>query len=202
MTYPVVQLQEKASVVVLHDGDIVHEFRKSKGWIYLLEALRHPGECRYAYSLKTAEHPIPEEYRFVNNVSENERNAENLYAQHYMRSLEMADRQTVKEVSQRLNRVLAIEAELRMNNDIAALEDLLREKEQLSQYLQEVMGKDGRLRYFKDDGYKAVVSVQKALRRTLQEIEKVDPPLGRYLIKRVKVWHRVVYQPGEMVVIC
>ena len=202
MSYPEAQFQEKASVVVLHDGDIVHEFRKSKGWIYLLEVLRHPGESRYAYCLMAAQHPIPEEYRFVSDVSENERNAENLYGHHYAHGIEMADRQTIKEVSQRLNRVIAIEAELRVNNDLAALEEVLREKEQLSQYLEEIMWRDGRLRYFRDGGRKAVVSVNRALRRALQEIEDVDPPLGRYLRKRVKIWHRVVYQPGSIVVSC
>ncbi len=198
MSYPVAQLKEKASVVVLHDGDIVHEFRKSRGWVYLLEALRNPGVFRYAYSLKAAEHPIPEEYRYVNDISENERNEQNLYVQYCTRSIEMADRQTIKEVSRRLNRVIAIEAELRANNDIAALEEVLREKEQLSQYLQEVMGKDGRLRYFKDGGRKAVVSVNRAMRRALKEIEEVDPPLGRYLRKQVRVWHKVVYEPGGL----
>ncbi|MCB5252461.1 MAG: hypothetical protein WC944_10445 [Candidatus Cloacimonadaceae bacterium] len=202
MTHPVVHLCEKASVVVLQDGDIVHEFRKSKGWIYLLEVLRHPGECRYAYSLRTAEHPIPEEYRFSNIISETERNQHNLYAQHYARSIKMADWRTIKEVSQRLNRLIAMEAELRVNNDIAALEEVLQEKEQLSQYLQEVMGKGGRLRNFKDSGTKAVVSVNKAMRRCLKEIEEVDPPLGRYLRKRVRIWHRVVYEPGEIELRC
>ncbi|MCB5272267.1 MAG: hypothetical protein LHW56_10545 [Candidatus Cloacimonetes bacterium] len=202
MSNSVAQFQEKASVVVLQDGDIVHEFRKSRGWIYLLEVLRHPGQCRYAHSLRAAEHPIPEEYRYVNDFSENERNAENLYAQHYVQNIEMADRQTIKEVSKRLNQVLAIEAELRVNNDIAALEEVLREKEQLSQYLEEVMWRDGRMRYFRDGGRKAVSSVHKALSRALQEIEDVDPPLGRYLRKRVKIWHRVVYEPGDIVVSC
>jgi len=198
MTYPVAQLQEKASVVVLQDGDIVHEFRKTKGWVYLLEALRHPGEYRYAYSLRAAEHPIPEEYRFVNNISEDERNQQNLYVQYHPYSFEMADRQTIKEVSRRLNQVIAIEAELRVNNDIAALEDLLQEKEQLSEYLEEVMRHDGRLRYFNDGGRKAVVAVNKALRRCLMEIEEVDPPLGRYLRKQVRTWHKVMYQPGQI----
>ena len=198
MTHPVVHLCEKASVVVLQDGDIVHEFRKTKGWKYLLEALRHPGERRYAYSLSTAEHPVPEEYRYCNKLSEDERNQLNLYARHYTRSIEMADRRTIREVSQRLNRLIAIEAELRINNDIAALEEVLLEKEQLCEYLQEVMGKDGRLRHFKDSGYKAVASVNKALRRCLMQIEEVDPPLGRYLRKRVRTWHKVVYEPGEI----
>ena len=202
MNYPVVQLDERKNVVVLHDGDIVHEFRKSKGWIYLLEVLRHPGECRYAYSLRAAEHPIPEEYRFANNISNDELSRHNLYPQHYVRSIEMADRRTIQEVSARLNRLIAIEAELRVNNDIAALEEVLLEKEQLSQYLQEVMSKDGRLRYFRDGGRKAVVSVNKALVRCLKEIEAVDPPLGKYLRKRVRIWHRVVYEAGERVISC
>jgi hypothetical protein len=198
MANAAVKIIEHTGRIELHNGDREYVLRKSKGWVYLLELLRHPGEFRYAQALVAAEHPVPQEYCRISEFSETELQGLNLHIQCDTRRMEMIDQRCIKEVSARLNHLIGLEAELREGNNLAALEDLLSEKDQLSQYLAECLRRDGRMRYFCDGSYKAVSSVNKALRRCLDGIVAVDPALGHYLKKQVRVWHRLMYEPAEL----
>ncbi|MDI3504584.1 MAG: hypothetical protein PWP64_1520 [Candidatus Cloacimonadota bacterium] len=192
------QVIEHQTKVELRMADRVYTMNKSKGWGYLLELLRHPGELRYARTLVAAQHPIPDEYQMLSKLSVEELGTMNLYPQFDTRRIEMADARCIREVSARLNHLIALEAELRQHNNPAALEDLLTEKDKLSEYLYEVLRRDRRLRYFADNSDKATNSVNKALRRCLDGIAAVDPQLGAYLKQHVRVWHRLRYEPGEI----
>ncbi|MCK9557435.1 MAG: hypothetical protein PHO85_01425 [Candidatus Cloacimonetes bacterium] len=174
------------------------EFKKSVGWRYLLELLRHPGETYYARDLYASRNTVPEGMQMFAAMSAAELEGMNVYRQSPDNRIEKADLRCIAEVKKRLLKVIEMEAELRINNDVAALEEVLNEKDKLLSYLQEVLYKDGRIAKFLDAENKAREAVRKAISRCLDEIEAVEPELGRYLRKRIKRSGRLYYLPGDL----
>jgi len=193
-----VTIHERERKIELQVGDASYQMKKSKGWIYLLDLLRHPGQQRYALSLLAAHQSIPEQYRLLGEISESQRNSLDLYSCYYAPEIKMADQRTVTEVKARLLRLIEMESSLRIQNNLAALDDLLQEKEELEHYLKEIMNKSGQLRNFREHNRREIYSVYKAIRRCLDSIARLDPALGRYLEGRVKIWRYLSYEPGEI----
>ncbi len=56
-------------------------------------------------------------------------------------------------------------------------------------------GLGGRVRPFTDDGERARLAVGKAIRRAIDRIEAVDPPIGRHLRDAVRTGRSCSYRP-------
>ena len=192
------EIVEREHLVVMHYDGRYHEFKKKVGWSYLLALLRKPGETFHARDLLASRNSIPEEYRTMACMSVAELGGINLHIQPADHRIEKADNRCIAEVKKRLLQLIEIEAELRMNNDVAALEEILEEKDMLMSYLQDLLYKDGRIAKFIDSENKANNAVRKAISRCLDEIEAVEPELGGYLRKRVKKSGRLYYLPGKL----
>ena len=189
-----VEITVQRKEVQLNCNNIQYTFKLTKGWKYLLELFRHPGEERSAASFISSEAVIDTKYNSMREISNAEREYIGLYTCDYLPPVALADHQTIREVSHRLNQVVQMEASARSANNYAHLDDLLEEKEMLMQYLSEVLKTQGKLRFSKDNGIQAV---NQAIRKTLILIEDTVPIFGKDLRKRVRNWQKVCYEPGE-----
>jgi len=189
------EIQESAKSVELRYHGKCYVFNKTVGWKYLLELIRHPAQMYNARELAQSETEIPEQYRLLSESGSPALEKMGLNYYEADSGIDLADKRCVKEVTRRLKQLIYIEAELRLNNDICALEEILEEKEMLQDYLQAVMQKDGRMRKFMDAEQKATRAVNRAIRRCIDGIGEVDPELGRYFRSSVKSWKRMVYLP-------
>lgn len=173
-----------------------HRFRLFLGFKYLMELLRNPGKRYYAMNLYNAQNPVPEQYRLLANQSEMERVQSNLFSFEDLPPLYKADWQTVREVGERLNFLIAQKALYLEYNELGALEELESEMDFLSRYLNDIMRKSGKLSTFVSSEKKVVHAVNKAIRRATGEIGKAEPALAVHLDKRVYAWHVLYYLPG------
>ncbi|MCK9336107.1 MAG: hypothetical protein M0Q99_12440 [Candidatus Cloacimonetes bacterium] len=186
---------ENSNQVKLDYNGNLHCFKKSVGWKYLLEILRNPGRIYNARQLSSTFRKIPERYQYLARQSKTELESSNLYISPAEMRIAMIDDRGLKEVSKRLNVLIEIEAELRINNDLAALDDVLEEKEQLQQYLQEVLSYTGSIRSFSNSESKAAAAVSKAITRCLDSIHDVEPALAEYLSKHIEKSNRICFLP-------
>ncbi len=196
---------QKIVTFIEHERDVemrvdnrIYRVHKSKGWIYLLELLRHPGKTRFAGSFLAAANPIEDRYQQLGDLSETERIEMGLYAQFMPLRIEMTDERTVRDVSARLMLLIEMEATLRTENNLAALDDILTEKQQLQDYLAQVLLPGGRIRCFSEHSRRDMRSVYMAIKRCLEGISALEPSLGEYLRARVNTWHQLSYEPGEI----
>lgn len=196
MQHSMFEIQEVAQSVELRYNGKCYVFKKTVGWTYLLELIRHPARMYNARELAQAEVEIPEQYRTLSDLGSTALEKQGLYYYEADSGIDLTDQRCVKDVSRRLKQLIAIEAELRVNNDLGALAELLEEKEHLQEYLAKSLGKNRRIRKFADAEQKATKAVNKAIRRCIDGIEAVDPELGKYFRRCVKSWKRVVYLPG------
>jgi hypothetical protein len=196
MQNSIFEIQESAKNVELRYNGNCYVFSKTVGWTYLLELLRHPAQMYNARELACSDLEIPEQYRSLSRQKSTALEAMGLNYYEADSGIDLADKRCVQEVTRRLQQVINIEAELRVNNDLCALAEILEEKERLQDYLQKVLSKDGRIRKFMDAEQKATKAVNRAIRRCIDGIEAVDPELGKYFRRCVKSWKRVVYLPG------
>jgi hypothetical protein len=198
MTQRTVTILEREREVEMRIGEKMYCMHKSKGWIYLLELLRHPGQLRFAGSFLAAANPVEQCYRQLVELSDTERIEMGLYAHFMPLQIEMTDGRTIREVSARLTQLIELEATLRIENNLAALDDILLEKQKLQDYLAEVLLPGGKVRFFGEHGRREMRSVYMAIKRCLDGISDLEPDLGAYLRSRVKIWHQLSYEPGEI----
>jgi len=193
-----VRIRECEREVELGIGQKTYRMYKSKGWIYLLELLRHPGQTRFAGTFLAAVNPIPDRYRKIGELSDTERLAMGLHSHLAPLRIQMADDQAIREISSRLTYLIEMEATLRTENNLAALDDILSEKQKLQEYLSQVLKPGGKIRCFGEHSSRDMRAVYMAISRCLDGISKVEPALGEYLRSRVKMWHLLCYEPGEI----
>jgi len=184
--------------VILHCGARQHTFKLSKGWKYLLHILSQPGQSVTATQLLSQGNSIPAHYGHLARLSEVHLATMQLYTFDLEQPLPLCDRQTIGQVCARMNYLLQKEAELMEYCDLAALEELREEKEQLQHYLSEVLNSRGRIRSSRDKARRDIHSVYVAIGRAIREIAAVEPELGGYLAKHIQAWGRVCYNPGEL----
>jgi hypothetical protein len=194
MTASDIQIQKVGKQVELVFQGRKHIFKHSRGWSYLAELLSHPGKEYFARELAASAAPIEAKYQYLSELSNAEYEAMHLYSHSYQRGIEMSDKRTIARVSRRLNQLLALEAELRINNDDAALEELLSEKDALMEYLRQCLLRNGHIRNFRQSEDKSAAAVNKAIRRCLDKIREVEPELADHFKSHLSMWNRVCYQ--------
>lgn len=193
-----VRITTQRRQVILHCGPRQHTFKRSKGWDYLLQVLSQPGQELSATQLITQGNIIPAHYGYLSQLSEADLVSDNIHPFELEQPIQLCDRKTVGQVCARMKVLIQKEAELMEYCDLAALDEVRTEKEQLEQYLCEVLNPQGRIRHCRDKASRDIQSVNRALRRVLQEIRTVEPDLGDYLRGCVKIWGWVCYHPGEV----
>lgn len=193
MEQPLYEIAEKGNLIELSYKGRSHLIRRNRGWDYLLELVRHPGKVYDARSLMQVGQSIPAEYQALAGLDKESLELQGLYCHDYSSWLPMSDRRSIGDVIARLKRLVVLEAEMRVNNNLAALDDVLQEKQQLQEYLGEVLKNDGSIRCFPSNEAQAVKAVNKALRRCIKGIEELDPELGSHFREQVKTWNQVMY---------
>jgi hypothetical protein len=93
---------------------------------------------------------------------------------------ELADEQSVNECRDRYHELMASIAKAESNNDVAQLEKLQVEQDQLASHFASVLGKGGKSREV-DDAKKVRQSVSKGIKRTLDVLELELKPLADHL---------------------
>ena len=191
-------LTERSKVITLEIADRRYSLKNGKGFAYLLELLRNPGKRYYAMTLHNAQNPLPEEYRLLAEQSNIERTRQLIYHHDELPPIWKADWQTIREVSARLNFLIEQKALMQQYNDLGALEEVEWEMDFLSQYLGDVVRRDGNLAAFNTSQKKVVRSVNRAVRRAIEQIRSKEEDLGDYLGRQVHAWHILYYTPtGE-----
>lgn len=93
---------------------------------------------------------------------------------------ELADEQSVNECRDRYHELMASIAKAESNNDVAQLEKLQVEQDQLASHFASVLGKGGKRREV-DDAKKVRQSVSKGIKQTLDVLELELKPLADHL---------------------
>ncbi|MEV0459162.1 hypothetical protein [Catellatospora methionotrophica] len=96
---------------------------------------------------------------------------------------------------QRLLDLDAAIAEFEQLNDVVRAERARDERSWLIEELEAVTGLGGRIRRFTDGAERARISVGKAIRRALTQIEATDPVIGNHLRSNVRTGMRCCYLP-------
>jgi len=110
----------------------------------------------------------------------------------------MTDAVCIRQVKSRLLEIVSQLAELEQNCDYARADDLRDEQEALCQYLKEVYRPDKRIRSFENEQEKQKQSVNKAIKRALQQVYEADAELGSKLSSCIKLGRILVYHPQDL----
>ena len=165
----------------------------SKGVSYLLELLRHPYKPISALQLYAIQNHIPDSLisacppAIAPDQSFSSYNGCNL--------IPMTDDKTIREVKQRLIVVREDLLEAKYHQDYARSEDLKDEEEKLLDYLHEVLNHSQRIRFFDTGEKRIILSVHKALQRTLHRIGNHHPEFQSVLTQDLHLWRELCYQP-------
>jgi len=171
----------------------IHSFKNSKGMKYLIALLSHQ------------DLPIPwQQLELLDNGYSDSKAGWTDCDEAEVRSLspacelppyQLADRQTLKEIKQRLNQIIAELAEADAWNDYSRKDDLMEEQEKLLAYLKEVYLPNGSKRCFSTEFTLQRRRILKALRRALSEIEAVEPALASELKASLYLEELWIYRP-------
>jgi len=197
MQKPTARFTQQGKRVMLNVGGKIQNFRLSKGFEYLLHILSHPGTSYYASMFNSGKYLVDPGFKYLSELPESALEQQGLSGFDFLPPIHKADRQTVKEVSARLNCLIQLEVVLRENNDLAALDDLIWEKEQLCLYLHDVLSVRNRLASIPTEDSKSARQVYKSLARVYKQIAECEPELAIELKSRIIAWHKVCYLPGE-----
>lgn len=190
------------NVTIQHDGKS-HDFRYKKGWSQLLELLRNP-EKVYPFnafvSSNSQQHSMMNVFgeTLLNNKEESGisilgANDADLFC----------DSRTLREVKERLVTLIQREAELMTNNDYAALDELIEEKDMLIQYLKEVLTPRGTIRVNNSEALALKRTVGRRLIRVIEEIGTVYPDLALTLKRQIirGTYYQYIPSDNEIIVL-
>jgi hypothetical protein len=179
-------------VILCYRGKI-HSFKNSKGMKYLAILLSHQDLPVPWQQLEQLDNGYSAYQAGWTDNSEPEVRA--LSPACELPPYQLADQQTLKEVKQRMNQIIAELAEADSWNDYSRKDDLLDEQEKLLSYLKEVYLPNGRKRFFPNEFTLQRKRILKALRRALSEIEAVEPKLAYELKASLHLEELWIYRP-------
>jgi len=111
--------------------------------------------------------------------------------------IQVIDEQTLQQTKQRLQSLIALEAELLNWNDLARLDEVRSEKEQLVEYLKECLDRKGRIRSLNQTANNDYRMVYRSINRVICKIREIDPELAEEVLKHLETgiyfkWKEVV----------
>lgn len=175
-----------------------HSLKLSRGMEQLVQLMRYPG-ILLDYAGLESDAAVPQaRYQQLNNSEE--RLEHQLHAAEDYLPLPLSDPKTVKEVKQRLLRLISEEAELEENCDFSRLDDIRDEKEALTQYLNEVYSPARRMRCFPDENLRQRKRVQKNLLRAIATIGDLEPELATKLKSCLQFHCGIVFWADTLVI--
>ena len=183
----------KGKLVFLSYGGREHKLFYGKGMQYLITLIANPDLYISCANIETIK-PMPQRV-YSQFSSSNEVQIHQLEVQSSFPSIPLTDLQTVKEVKQELIRVIDTLAELEANCDYAQADDIRDQYEKLVQYLEQVYKPEGKIRYFPSEGKKTKKRVLRAINRSLEDIEKLEPELAAELKNSLELGTILHYHP-------
>lgn len=190
------RMQVVGKNLTLHYEGRQHCLKLTNSLKKLLALLSHPGMPITYLMLDTSPNAVEAKYRqFADHVQLEENG---LHTQESFLRIPMVDLKTVKAVKQRLLQIISQQAEREENCDLAPLEDLQTEQEQLVAYLKEVYRPQGISKGFCDEGALLHKRVQKGLLRALAQIHEVEPHLARQIKASLKYHQTIVFHPQQL----
>ena len=157
----------------------------------LLALLSHPFMPITYLMLDSPPNAIDAKYRQFSDSSELMVNE--LHIQECFPGVPMADIKTVLSVKQRLLKIVSELAELEESCDLARIDELQKEEDQLALYLREVYRPQGYFTGFCDENTLLHKRVQKGLLRALKQIKEVEPELARQIKASLKLHETIVF---------
>jgi hypothetical protein len=187
----------KQTLTLTHEGKTVTYTHAGRGFEYIDELLCHPFqpiECAYLRQLyQTDPHAISED-----DFSEMEAVTIPYCADFpFLPSelpIEAADKQTIKQVKERLLVLIDKEAELKQYHDLAALEDVRDEKDKLVEYLTTALTPLDRPRYLHHQPRNDYSAVKQAIQRAIEKLKPDFPCLVTDLTQNLEYGLSVCYK--------
>lgn len=178
-----------------------HLLAKSKGWNYLLQILSRPGIGHHPQELLYPAKEVQASGHSLSKLGQAALVKKGLYPAYLDSPIPLSDEQSISEVKARLLKLINLEAEMRVNCDYGRLEDILDEKEKLIGYLKESYHSTGKIRCEQNSALRAKNSVNKAIKRVIEDISSADTELGAYFNRCIRRGATIFYQPAEFEVI-
>jgi hypothetical protein len=168
--------------------------RASKAARYLVELLLHPYQPISAVALHAlVNHALPA-HSGTDDLGYLPDSVNTSF--HNLLPQPLCDAETIRSVKQRLNRVLARLAEAKQWHDLAGIEALQQERDDLLAYLQTCLSPLGSAQRESDPDYKCRDNVYQSLRQLLSRIRRHCPELGDLLQKSLRLWSELVFIPA------
>lgn len=172
-------------VIVPRERLLRHLCRKSKplrGDRYLLELLTHPNQPIHSSQLKNLFNEQgrgKQEFEDMANFKAG--TGINLGYGWCELPIEMTDMRTLTECWIKLRQLAEQEAILEDWNDLARLDEIRDEKQQILDFVRSCVNKNGKIKCLRNKQYDDYRAVLKTLNRTKAEIAKLDPELLAYI---------------------
>jgi len=173
-----------------------HSLKLDRSMHQLLALLSHPCMPISYLMLDSPPNAVEGKYRQFSDRSELMVNE--LHIQECFPVVPMTDIKTVVSVTQRLLKIVTELSELEESCDLARIEELQKEQDQLALYLREVYRPQGYFTGFCDENTLLHKRVQKGLLRALKQIKEVEPELARQIKASLKLHQSIVFHPQQV----
>lgn len=176
---------------------ILESMTDKAGARFLLELITHPNQpihatqLRYLHSLPLLDRP---EYKPDVNNQTYKSSKSNLANPFDETSVRYCDQQTITEIKQRLNKLLAMKDQAKEWNDYGRLEEIYDEEQILVDYLKKAFNRNGQPRYLRNKSKDDYSYVKKNLSRIISRIRQLDPAQAEMIEKHLKTGLRFVWK--------
>lgn len=191
------RIKRKGNTVTVEHAGKSHDFRFRKGWGQLLEILRNPESIIPFKNFIISESQKDRMENAFGELMLNIKHESGISILGYNQADLFCDPQTVKEVKERLIYLIDREAKLRNNNDYAALDEILEEKDMLVTYLQEALSPTGRIRVNNNEIRHQKRNVWRRISRVIDEIGSIFPDLAKILYRQIIRGSYYQYVPSD-----
>lgn len=191
------RIKRKGNTVTVEHAGKSHDFRFRKGWGQLLEILRNPENIIPFKNFIISESQKDRMENAFGELMLNIKHESGISILGYNQADLFCDPQTVKEVKERLIYLIDREAKLRNNNDYAALDEILEEKDMLVTYLQEALSPTGRIRVNNNEIRHQKRNVWRRISRVIDEIGSIFPDLAKILYRQIVRGSYYQYVPSD-----
>lgn len=191
------RIKRKGNTVTVEHAGKSHDFRFRKGWGQLLEILRNPESIIPFKNFIISESQKDRMENAFGELMLNIKHESGISILGYNQADLFCDPKTVKEVKERLIYLIDREAKLRNNNDYAALDEILEEKDMLVTYLQEALSPTGRIRVNNNEIRHQKRNVWRRISRVIDEIGSIFPDLAKILYRQIIRGSYYQYVPSD-----
>lgn len=191
------RIKRKGNTVTVEHAGKSHDFRFRKGWGQLLEILRNPENIIPFKNFIISESQKDRMENAFGELMLNIKHESGISILGYNQADLFCDPKTVKEVKERLIYLIDREAKLRNNNDYAALDEILEEKDMLVTYLQEALSPTGRIRVNNNEIRHQKRNVWRRISRVIDEIGSIFPDLAKILYRQIIRGSYYQYVPSD-----